>query len=37
MKGDSRPAMCALLRKVLSEFRKPHSVLIAVDVDPIAM
>jgi hypothetical protein len=29
--------MCAILRKVLTGFRKPHSVLIAVDVDPIAM
>lgn len=37
LKGDSRLEMCALLRKVLSGFRRPHSVLIAVDVDPIAM
>ena len=37
LKGKDRAAMCPLLRKVLGAFRKPHSVLIAVDVDPIAM
>ena len=37
LKDKDRAAMCALLRKVLGAFRKPHSVLIAVDVDPISM
>jgi primosomal protein N' (replication factor Y) len=37
LKGADRGAMCALLRKVLDSFRKPHCVLIAVDVDPITM
>jgi primosomal protein N' (replication factor Y) len=37
LKGKDRTAMCALLRKVLGSFRKPHGVLIAVDVDPISM
>ncbi len=37
LKGKDRAAMCALLRKVLGSFRKPHGVLIAVDVDPISM
>ncbi len=37
LKGKDRAAMCTLLRKVLGSFRKPHGVLIAVDVDPIAM
>jgi len=37
LKGHDKAAMCALLKKVLGAFRKPHGVLIAVDVDPIAM
>jgi primosomal protein N' (replication factor Y) len=37
LKGSSRLAMCGMLRKVLAAFRRPHSALIAVDVDPIAM
>ena len=37
MKGKDTAAMCALLRKVLDGFRKPHGVLIAVDVDPLSM
>ena len=37
LKGADRAAMCALLRKVLGHFRKPHGVLVAVDVDPISM
>jgi primosomal protein N' (replication factor Y) len=37
MKGKDKAAMCALLKKVLGSFRKPHGVLIAVDVDPISM
>jgi primosomal protein N'' len=37
LKGKDRTVMCALLRKVLGSFRKPHGVLIAVDVDPISM
>jgi len=37
LKGKDRAAMCALLRKILGSFRKPHGVLIAVDVDPISM
>jgi primosomal protein N' (replication factor Y) len=37
LKGNDRASMCALLRKVLGSFRKPHGVLIAVDVDPISM
>lgn len=37
LKGNDKPAMCALLKKVLARFRKPHGVLIAVDVDPVSM
>lgn len=37
MKGKDKAAMCALLKKVLGSFRKPHGVLIAVDVDPLSM
>jgi primosomal protein N' (replication factor Y) len=37
LKGNDRAAMCALLRKALGVFRKPHGVLVAVDVDPISM
>jgi primosomal protein N' (replication factor Y) (superfamily II helicase) len=37
LKGEDRIAMCQLLRKVLGSFRKPHGLLIAVDVDPISM
>jgi primosomal protein N' (replication factor Y) len=37
LKGKDRREMCALLKKVLTGFKKPHGVLIAVDVDPISM
>jgi len=37
LKHKERLVMCALLKKVLASFRKPHSVLVAVDVDPVAM
>ncbi len=37
LKGRDKKAMCALLKKVLSVHRKPHGVLVAVDVDPISM
>ena len=37
LKHKERLAMCALLKKVLASFRKPHGVLIAVDVDPVSM
>ena len=37
LKDKDRLAMNNLLKKVLGKFRKPHGVLIAVDVDPIAM
>lgn len=37
LKGKDRLAMCVLLRSVLDNFRKPHGVLIAVDVDPMSM
>ena len=37
LKHKDRLVACALLRKVLGVFRKPHGVLIAVDVDPISM
>jgi primosomal protein N' (replication factor Y) len=37
LKGEDKKRMCDLLKKVLAAFRKPHGVLIAVDVDPIAM
>ncbi|MBU0895119.1 MAG: primosomal protein N' [Candidatus Omnitrophica bacterium] len=37
LKGKDKVAMCAFLKKVLGSFRKPHGVLIAVDVDPISM
>ncbi len=37
LKGKDRLAMCGMLRKVLAGFKRPHGVLIAVDVDPISM
>lgn len=37
LKDKDRMAMCNLLRSVLGKFKKPHGVLIAVDVDPISM
>ena len=37
LKGKERLVMVALLRKVLAAFRKPHGVLVAVDVDPVSM
>ena len=37
LKGSSTIVMSALLKKVLGLFRKPHGVLIAVDVDPMSM
>ena len=37
LKGSDRAMMCALLRKALGAFRRPHGVLVAVDVDPISM
>ena len=37
IKGKDRLVMCALLKKVLKKFKKPHGVLIAVDVDPMSM
>lgn len=37
MKGADRLQICALIKKALGSFRKPHGVLIAVDVDPISM
>jgi primosomal protein N' (replication factor Y) len=37
LKGADRAAICALLRRILSSFRRPHGALIAVDVDPISM
>ena len=37
LKGNSTIVMSALLKKVLGAFRKPHGVLIAVDVDPMSM
>ena len=37
LKDKDRHTMCALLKDVLAKFRKPHGVLIAVDVDPISM
>lgn len=37
LKGKEKKPMCDLLKKVLAAHRKPHGVLIAVDVDPISM
>ncbi|MBN2453509.1 MAG: primosomal protein N' [Candidatus Omnitrophica bacterium] len=37
LKGTDRAAMCALVKKVLTVFHRPHGILIAVDVDPISM
>jgi primosomal protein N' (replication factor Y) len=37
LKGKDKAAMCALIRKGLASFRRPHGVLVAVDVDPISM
>ncbi len=37
LKGNDKAAMCELIHKGLHEFRKPHGVLVAVDVDPLSM
>jgi primosomal protein N' (replication factor Y) len=37
LKAKDRLEMCALMKKVLAAYRKPHGVLIAVDVDPMSM
>jgi primosomal protein N' (replication factor Y) len=37
LKHKERLYMCKLLRDVQSTFKKPHGVLIAVDVDPVSM
>lgn len=37
LKGPDRLKLCALLKAVLKAFKRPHGVLIAVDVDPISM
>lgn len=37
LKGKDRLALCGLMRGVLETFRKPHGVLVAVDVDPMSM
>ncbi|MDD3905601.1 MAG: primosomal protein N' [Candidatus Omnitrophica bacterium] len=37
LKHKERLVMCALLKKALTGFRRPHGVLIAVDVDPVSM
>ena len=37
LKGEDRAAMCSLLKKVFTTFKRPHGVLIAVDVDPMNM
>jgi primosomal protein N' (replication factor Y) len=37
LKGKDKAAMCNLVRKGLAAYHRPHGVLIAVDVDPIAM
>jgi primosomal protein N' (replication factor Y) len=37
LKNKDRLAVCALLKKAFALYRKPHGVLIAVDVDPVSM
>lgn len=37
LKHKDRSAMCGMLKNALPSFHKPHGVLVAVDVDPIAM
>jgi len=37
LKGKDRVELCDLLKKALSNFKKPSGVLVAVDVDPISM
>lgn len=37
LKGKEKKLMCDLIKKILTTYRKPHGVLIAVDVDPISM
>ncbi|MFA5142641.1 MAG: primosomal protein N' [Candidatus Omnitrophota bacterium] len=37
LKHKERRQSCVLLKKVLGSFRRPHGVLIAVDVDPVSM
>lgn len=37
LKHKDRGVMSGLLKKVLAAFRRPHGVLVAVDVDPISM
>jgi primosomal protein N' (replication factor Y) len=37
LKGKDRHELCAFLKPVLAGFKKPHGVLVAVDVDPVSM
>jgi len=37
VKGKDRIGMCGFIKQALTSFRKPHGVLVAVDVDPISM
>jgi len=37
LKSPERLAQVAFLKKALGEYKKPHGVLIAVDVDPVSM
>ena len=37
LKAKDRLTISGLLRKVLNDFKKPHGVLVAVDVDPVSM
>jgi primosomal protein N' (replication factor Y) len=37
LKDKDRLKMCEVMKKVLAKFRKPHGVLVAVDVDPVSM
>jgi len=37
LKAKNRSTMCEALKKALENYRKPHGVLLAVDVDPISM
>jgi hypothetical protein len=37
LKGHDKAAMCGLIRKAFAVYRRPHGMLVAVDVDPMSM
>ncbi len=37
LKGSDRLELCALVKKAMPVYKKPHGILVAVDVDPVSM